>query len=421
MRAAGETYLPKWPKEEPEAYAARLKTATLFPAYSRTVKTLSAKPFSKPVTVGEDVPATVKPWLQDVDLEGRNLDVFAANLLEDAMGYGMAGILIDYPKNSGVKNLADERRLGLRPYWVHIKIDQILGWKAERVAGKWQINQLRLMESVAVPDGEYGEKMVQQVRVLEPRMWKTYRANKDGVFEMNDNGVTTLDYVPFVAVYGERTGFMTAKPPLMEMAYLNVQHWQSSSDQQTILHVARVPILAVIGVEDGFELKVGAASAVKLPMSSDMKYVEHGGAAIEAGRTSLTDLEEAMRQSGAELLLMTKGNATATEVATDASVSMCALQQIAQNLEDSLDQALQITAEWIGEKQGGHVTLFNDFAAATMADASAQLVLSAQQGGLISKETAIKELQRRGTLSPEVDAKVEAAGVESEGVNLGDM
>jgi hypothetical protein len=33
--------------------------------------------------------------------------------------------------------------------------------------------------------------------------------------------------------------------PLRDLAYLNVKHWQSQSDQDTILHVARVPILAI--------------------------------------------------------------------------------------------------------------------------------------------------------------------------------
>ena len=38
-------------------------------------------------------------------------------------------------------------------------------------------------------------------------------------------------------------GFMTAHPPLMDLAWLNLAHWQSASDQRHILHVARVPIL----------------------------------------------------------------------------------------------------------------------------------------------------------------------------------
>jgi hypothetical protein len=45
-----------------------------------------------------------------------------------------------------------------------------------------------------------------------------------------------------------RCAFGDGEPPLLDLAYLNVKHWQSQSDQDNILHIARVPILALIGV-----------------------------------------------------------------------------------------------------------------------------------------------------------------------------
>ena len=97
MRAAGQKYLPKWPAEEVESYKARLSVAVLFPAYSRTVATLTGKPFSKPVTLSEDMPTQVAEWLQNADLEGRNLHAFAAECMGTALGYGLGGILVEYP------------------------------------------------------------------------------------------------------------------------------------------------------------------------------------------------------------------------------------------------------------------------------------------------------------------------------------
>ena len=73
MRAAGKAYLPQWPAEDEAPYRSRLATATLFPAYARTVSVLTGKPFSKPVAYGEDIPPRIRDWLEDVDLQGRNL------------------------------------------------------------------------------------------------------------------------------------------------------------------------------------------------------------------------------------------------------------------------------------------------------------------------------------------------------------
>ena len=425
MREAGQTYLPRWPKEDADAYAVRLKNSVLFPAYSRTVKTLAGKPFSKPITVGDDVPSRIKEWMTDIDLEGRNLDAFASDIMESAVGYGLAGILVEYPKvNPGeVRTEAQERSAGLRPYWVEIKPKQILGWRAARVSGEWQLQQLRLMECVEEPDGNFGVAEIEQVRVLEPGRWATYRYASDGAeWVLYENGTTSLSIIPFVPVYGGRTGFMTAVPPLLELAHLNVAHWQSASDQQNILHVARVPILTVTGIEDDkWTMTVGSSSAIRLPADSEMKYVEHTGSAIEAGQEDLNKLEERMRQAGAELLVIAPGYVTATQINTENAVGMCVLQRITQGFEDSLDQALQITADWIKESTGGHVTIYNDYGAATLQEASAQLLLTANQAGKLSDETLHSEFQRRGILAADMSWEDEKARLEEQGPELGMM
>jgi hypothetical protein len=423
IREAGERYLPKNHSEEPAAYQARLKTSTLFPGFSRTVKTLAAKPFSKALAFGDDVPELIQEYCEDVDLEGQNLHAFASKVMQNVLAYGLHGVLVDFPPVAAARNLEEERQTGARPYFVSIKAEQFLGWRAERIGGRWVIQQFRYLESADEADGEFGEVSIKQVRVLEPGKWRTYRMDaKTQKWAMHEEGATSLGYVPFVPFYGERTGFMCGKSPLIELAHLNVEHWQSASDQRNILHVARVPILAVIGdTPEDFSLAIGAAGAAKLPTGCDMKFVEHSGAAIGAGKEDLEALEERMRQAGAELLVLKRGNSTATEIATDNAIGMCALQEIVQSFEDSLDQCLQMMADWIGQPEGGHVTVFNDFGAASLADASAELLLKAQQGGIISKETFITELKRRGTLAAEVNAENEAEKVAEDGPSLGDM
>lgn len=423
MRRAGKTYLPQWPNEEDESYANRLATSVLFPAYSRTIITLAAKPFSKPVTISEDTPERIQAWLEDIDLQGRNIDTFAADILEAALGWGLAGILVEYPvKPEGVRTQADEQSAGLRPYMVQIKCEQLLGWKAKRVKGEWVLTQLRFMETVEEDDGPYGVTEVQQVRVLMPGGWEIHRKSDRGDWVVFDNGLTTLNYIPFVPVYGQRLAFMVGRPPLIELAHLNVKHWQSQSDQDTILHVARVPILTARQVGDDFSMTIGSGSAVNLGSGPEAKleYVEHTGAAIEAGRQSLEDLKDEMRQAGAELLVMSTVQKTATETASEDSVGKCALQKIAEGLEDALDQALQIMADWIGEKDGGSVDLYDEYGV-TLSDATTQMIKDWVAAGLMSKEAAFKELQRRGSISPDLVWDDVKAQIDAEGPALGTL
>lgn len=420
MRAAGEAFLPKWPNEERESYDARLKTATLFPAFRRTIGVMAGKPFSKQLTLGDDVPKIIREYCENIDLEGHNLHAFGCNILQEVLGYGLCGVLVDYPRDSNARTLADEKAVGARPYMVFIRHAQILGWQTERINGVLTITQLRLAEIGEEADGPYGVECIKRVRVMEPGKWELWQENDKHEYVLIEGGVTTLKAIPFVPFYGVRKGFMVGESPLIDLAYLNVKHWQSQSDQDTIMHVSRVPILTVIGADQDTKVTVGASSAVALPIGASMMFVEHTGAAIAAGEKSLEALEAQMIQTGAELLVQKPDGAkTATQANNDAEANKSDLQRITESFEDSLDQALQFVAMWVGQPEGGHVSLFKDFAVGSLTDASAQLIVTMQQGGLISKETAIREQQRRGTLAPDLVPADELDAVSAEGPALG--
>jgi hypothetical protein len=280
------------------------------------------------------------------------------------------------------------------------------------VSGNWVLTQLRLLETVDEDDGPFATKAVEQVRVLEIGRWSIYRKSNDTFMDewvLFDEGTTSLQVIPFVPVYGKRVGFMVGSPPMRELAFANVEHWQSKSDQQTILHVARVPVLFAKGF-GGAEIVVGVNSFIRADSeTADIKYVEHSGKAIDSGRMSLLDLEDRMRQTGAELLVIKPGNTTEVQTVADNEQGMCDLQRIIQSVEDSLDQALDFMAQWIGEEEGGHVSVYRDFGAATLAEASADLLFRMRSVGALSFETLLSELKRRGILSPDVDIDAEMA------------
>lgn len=409
MRKAAKAYLPQWPNEADNAYDNRRKTATLFPAFGRTCEVLTGKPFSKPITFEDDVPPRIAEWCENVDLQGHNLHAFAAAVCFHAMSYGLCGILVDFPTADGIRTKAEEDAAGVRPYFVHIHAQNILGWRAQRINGVQTLTQLRFLEVVSVPDGDFGEKEIEQVRVLYIGKWQVWResekvdASGKKEWVLHAEGVTSLKKIPFVPVYGRRTGYMQAVPPLVELAHMNVEHWQSKSDQQTILHVARIPILFAKMLGDS-PITVGASSAVKSDdPEGDLKYVEHTGAAIESGAKELAALEDRMRQVGAELLVIKPGNMTVAHTMADNEAGMCTLQRIVQDLEDALDVALALACEWVNEPGGGHIHIFNDFGVASLAEASTDLLRDMNVDGTLSDETLFREVQRRGMIAPDID------------------
>jgi hypothetical protein len=423
MRAAREKYLQRWPQEDQASYDYRLQTSTLFNAYGRTIDNMASKPFSEPIR-WSDIEKTVEDWFDNIDMQGRNLDVFAHEIFKTALAYGLTHVLVEYPKTvlaDGTPiapTLADERAMGARPYLVHLKPSSVIGWKSEKINGVETLIQARILEAVSVPDGEFGSGNVDQVRVLTPGAWKIYRQNaQTKEWILSDEGVTSLDYIPLVTLYTHRTGFMQATPPLSDLADLNVQHWNSSSDQYSILHTARVPILAITGVDDQTKIVVGAKAALMLPLGADAKFVEHSGAAISAGSESLHDLEEQMRTMGAELLVSKPGDMTATQSSIDTAQAQCQLSAMAGQLEDVLDQVIDIMAEWAGLPEQGDVDVFDDFAAAPIQGAAVQPFVAALvtlvASDMLSKEAAFAELQRYGIINPDLDFETEAEKISS--------
>ena len=247
-----------------------------------------------------------------------------------------------------------------------------------------------------------------------PGKVEIYRRNKgdngESQWQIHDEWETSRDDIPLVTLYTKRTGFMRGSPPLLNLALLNIKHWQSQSEQDNILHVARVPLLVAYGLADGETLTIGSSSATRFDdrQRQGLEYVEHTGAAIEAGKISLEDLENQMRQAGAKLLRAENTSTKSLDQTHEERMQENSpLYTMASSLEDALDNILQIMAEWLGEKEGGNVDVRTelDVSAKTFDAAAATAVQSLRQGGDIRQVDAVRVLQALKFIDP--DAKPE--------------
>ncbi|CAJ0903244.1 DUF4055 domain-containing protein [Alcaligenes faecalis] len=428
MREAEEKYLRKRTLESREDYKARLAQATLYPAFTDSVAAMVGRVFTKPIKIGEKVPQEITDLLQDVDTEDRNLHAFARDWMDDAVSYGISHVLVDMPKNDA-KTQAEEKQLGIRPYAVLVKHDQILGWRSEKHGGNEVLTQVRIKESAQVEDGAYGEKTVERIRVLEIGRYELHQKNEGG-WALIEEGKTTLDRIPLVTLYANRTGFMIAVPPLLELAHLNIKFWQKQSSLDSLIDTACVPILATFGLQpkfdaDGKEVPgviFGAKTGVDLPVDGDIKYVEHTGAAIESGRQDLLDLKDEMRIAGGQLLRPDASVMTAAQAETENAKEISRLGMIAQNLEDSLDQVLYLFALWMKKDwQPGnvevHANLDPDYAPAE----SMNVLISMYNAGALSKQGLFNEAKRRGMISDDVTWEDEQQRIDEAGPDSGEI
>lgn len=417
MREAGETYLPRHQEETDKGYQERLASAVLLNMVEQTLDTLSGKPFSEPIKLNEDVPKAIEETiLPDVDLQGNNLDVFARQWFREGMAKALCHVLVDMPRpapreDGQPRTLADDRREGLRPYWVMIKPECLLFARSEVINGVEVLQHVRIIEHYMEQDG-FAEVCKRRIRVLEPglvQLWepvKKSNAQKEE-WALADEWATGLNYVPLVTFYADRQGFMMGKPPLLDLAHLNVAHWQSASDQRHILTVSRFPILACSGAsgEDSDPVVVGPNKVLYNPdPAGRFYYVEHTGQAIAAGRTDLKDLEEQMAGYGAEFLKRKTGGQTATARALDSAEATSDLSAMTGLFEDALAQALDITADWLRlGPNGGTVELVKDYDLSETDAPGLQALQVAREKRDISRKTYLNGLRLRGVLPEDFD------------------
>ena len=408
MRAAGQLYLPQHPAETDQAYRERLQVTTLTNFVDMTLTSLVSRPFSAPISIGEDVPEDILAILPDVDMQGTSLDRFSRAWFREGLAMTVSAVLVEYPRinKSEDRTLADDRRENLRPYLVRISPENIISVDHEIRDGVEFYTEVRIRTTLVVKDG-YAQREVEQIRVLSPghvqvfELRKTERNRQEWV--LVDEYDVDLNFIPIVFFYADRTGLMTGKPPLLDLANLNIRHWQSTSDQISVLTVARFPMLAVSGSLESSEVIVGPNRVLSVTdPSGRYYYVEHTGRAIAAGEKDLLALEEVMAEYGATFLKKRPGGATATARALDSAEVTSALQDMALGFQDCLNQVMYYVAFWMGKRTGpnpgGTFKVKTDFSLSDTDTASLTALQAARANADISRYDYLKMLVRFGVI-----------------------
>ena len=146
----------------------------------------------------------------DVDGCGSDLDEYARRLLMCSLTYGQSHILVDYPAPSGALSLAEERSQNRRPYWIEVDPTNLLGWRLDRESNYGNLIQARIAEKAVLPDGDFGEKVYDQVRVIEPGSYRVFRKKDeiDAMYDVDDNSYmgefSTSNYRSRIQISGIR-------------------------------------------------------------------------------------------------------------------------------------------------------------------------------------------------------------------------
>jgi hypothetical protein len=361
----------------------------------------------KPVRL-DDVTDQIREQLFDVDLQGNDLQSWLFSTSKLCLRYGHVGVLVDAPK-AGDNG---------RPYWISYSPKDILGWRHELTDGQQKLTQLRLSEKILVPDGLYGEKQVEQVRVLTPGAFEIFQKDQKGDFRVVDEGTTSLSEIPFSVAYSNRTGVLESFPPLADIAELNLQHYQVQSDLSNQLHISAVPLLALFGFpQSAEEISAGPGEAFALPETARAEFIEPAGNSYDAQFRRLDQIVEQINELGLAAVMGAKLSAeTAESKRIDRSQGDSTMMVVARQMQDMIDNCLRFHADYLQESQAGSSLVNRDFMGARLEPQEIQALLQLYTAGTVTQETLLLQLEAGEVLGDDFDVEAELEATQAGGL-----
>jgi hypothetical protein len=369
LRENSETFLPLEPREDYTAYLARVNRAVFSPFTQRLVRAAAGLILRKPIVLEGD-PYWSEIFAKDVDGCGSDLDEYARRLLICALTYGHCHTLVDFPAPTGARSLAEERALNRRPYWIEVDPQNVYGWRLDREVNYGKLIQVRIAEKAIVPDGRFGEKVYDQIRVIEPGRYEIYRqqeSRKDmygqmpypnsfdvtgptgGNYELVETGAYSLGDIPLVTLYSNKTDTLVSKPPLLDIAYLNLAHFQRQADLIHSLHVASQPMLVLEGWDDQTkDLAISVNYALAMQPGNKAYYVEPASSAFEAQSNEIKELQMQMATLGISTLSQQKFVAESADARRlDRVDTNSMLSMVSMDLQQTLQGAFNLAANYL--------------------------------------------------------------------------
>ena len=322
---AKEKYVPKLSDQEAEEYSAYVGRAEFYNATARTQVALTGLLFAKPPKV--ELPEALKSIGENISLDDDTLEALAKNIADECLSVGRCGVLVDLPSvEKADYSKLEAERLNLRAYATLYKAENIINWKTTKINGSNVTSLVVLAETYAEPtDDEFVDKIKTRYRVLDLHegyyRQRVFSETKAGIFEVvseiypSANG-QKLEYLPFTFFNVNDLKTSVEKPPLLDLAKINISHFRSEVDLEHGTHFTALPTPYVTGYqgESSEKLKIGSTAVwVINDPSAKVGFLEFSGAGLSTLENRIAVKEKRMSILGARLLLDEKKTAEATE------------------------------------------------------------------------------------------------------------
>jgi hypothetical protein len=384
-----------------ERYDAYLMRAAFINATGRTQSGMLGIAFNKPPKI--ELTGGIEDIESDADGEGQQLEQMIRDALAQNLQRGRAGILTDFT-GSGLQTEATKGRPVLKLFTAK----EIINWRVTN--GKTSLVVIHYVEPV---DDPLGFALTLKKRWIELRLingvahsrkWEEGDNNITGagLMELKDASGLQLTELPWAWIGASNNDHTPDSPPLADIAYVNIKHYQAEADIAEAAHAVGQPMVALTGLTDDWAdkyladgFKVGSRKGVLLPTGGDLKFAQPDERNILI--TLAERRENQMAILGAKLVERNTSARTATQAGDEAQTDNSILSLCAGNVEQAVNRALHFAIQFAGSGEGA-VELNKKYEIANLDSQAITALLSAVQSGKMRLSDFVRYQQRIGLI-----------------------
>lgn len=383
-------------------YSSYLNRAAFINATGRTLSGLLGIAFNKPPKI--ELSGAVSCIENDADGEGQPLSQMIRDALSQNLKRGRAGILTDYTER-GIQTELTKGRPILRLFTAK----EIINWRVTK--GKTSLIVVHYVEPED-DENNFEIKLVNcwiELRLIKNVAYsKRWKESNEGIIEeeyvaLKDAGGNELNEIPWSWIGASNNDHTPDAPPLSDIAYINIKHYQAEADIAEAAHTVGQPMVALTGLTDAWASKfmpngfvVGSRKGVLLPVGGDLKFGQPEDRNIII--TVAERREKQMAMLGAKLVERNSSARTATQAGDEAQTDNSVLSLCAGNVEQAINRAIEFAIRFAGSGEG-KVELSKKYDIAQLDSQGITSLMAAVQSGGLRLIDFIRYQQRVGLIS----------------------
>jgi len=440
VKKGGDKWLPRpnaadTSNENKARYDSYLLRAVFYNVTGNTVAGLVGQVFAAdPVS---EFPEQMDAMWWDVTGTGVSMTQQAKKVLGQVLAYGRCGLLTDFPpKNEDGSDFTREQVQNgeARPIIQMYSTTDIINWRYKTINAQSVLCLVVLNESYTIADDGFEIKRGRCKRVLRldddnlyvVDEWRPINDDpeqgwaKQPPMMPTDGAGNRLSYIPFTFVGSQNNDSNVDRPPMYDMAVLNMAHYHNSADYEDSVYMVGQPTPYFSGLTEHWvkevlkeTIQLGSRGAVPLPEGGQAGLIQAEPNSMV--KEAMDKKEQQMIALGAQLVEDKKVQRTLGEAKMENAMVNSTLTSCARNTSQAMEQSIKWACDFYAvsdaEKDNVIFALSTDFAIQKMASTDRAQLIAEWQGGAITWSEMRSQLRQSGiaTMDDE-EAKEEIEG-----------